>query len=437
MERRNGIQSQTTDLKPAPRRYLAPMSESPQAFPFVHLHPGKEKSLLRGHPWVFSGAIQRIEVDDDAPAPGDWVCVISSKGQALGWGHWGAGSIAVRIIASGSLHAPPDSDWWAERMAECLAVRQSVGLGPGNGAETDCCRLVHGEGDGLSGLVVDWYAGMAVVQTHSMGMHRAWPELSAGLQASLGASLNMIVNKSAALIAKLPGVDEQVEDGIVWSAEGHENPEAVSEVHEHGLRYKVSPIDGQKTGFFLDQRDNRWLLMQCVKDRAVLNAFSYTGGFSVAALQGGSSHVISLDASEKAVKAACHHAEINGFDSQHEGIQGDVLSYLRQCETLPPVVVLDPPAYAKSRAARHKAVQGYKRLNAEALKKMPKAGLLWTFSCSQVVDAQLFEDTIVAAAVESGRQVRILRRLGQPADHPTRAGHPEARYLKGLVLHVD
>lgn len=437
MERWNALQSESTDLNPALWGYLAPMSEPSKAFPFVHLHPGKEKSLLRGHPWVFSGAIQRIEVDDAVPAPGDWVCVISSKGQALGWGHWGAGSIAVRIIASGSLHAPPDSSWWAERIAECLAVRQSVGLGPGTGTETDCCRLVHGEGDGLSGLVVDWYAGMAVVQTHSMGMHRAWPELSAGLQAGLGSSLNLIVNKSAALIAKLPGVEEQVEDGTVWSSDSKTSASAVREVSEHGIRYKVSPIDGQKTGFFLDQRDNRLLLMQCVQDRAVLNAFSYTGGFSLAALQGGSPHVISLDASEKAVNAACHHAEINGYADQHEGVQGDVMSYLRQCETLPPVVVLDPPAYAKSRSARHKAVQGYKRLNAEALKKMPKAGLLWTFSCSQVVDAQLFEDTIVAAAVESGRTVRILRRLGQPADHPTRAGHPEARYLKGLVLHID
>lgn len=413
------------------------MSDSTTSYPFVHLHPGKEKSLLRGHPWVFSGAIQRLEVDHAAPAPGDWVCVMSSKGQALGWGHWGAGSIAVRIIAPGSLNAPPDAPWWAERIAECLAVRQSVGLGPGTDAATDCCRLVHGEGDGLSGLVVDWYAGMAVVQTHSMGMHRAWPDLSAGLQSALGSSLDLIVNKSAALIAKLPGVEEQIEDGVVWSSAKSENPASIREVSEHGIRYEVSPIDGQKTGFFLDQRDNRKLLMQCVGDRAVLNAFSYTGGFSLAALQGGSAHVVSLDASEKAVQAARRHADMNGYADQHEGVQGDVLAYLRQCDTLPPVVILDPPAYAKSRSARHKAVQGYKRLNAEALKKMPKAGLLWTFSCSQVVDAQLFEDTIVAAAVESGRQVRILQRLGQPADHPTRAGHPEARYLKGLILHVD
>ncbi len=413
------------------------MSDSSTSYPFVHLHPGKEKSLLRGHPWVFSGAIQRLEVDDAAPTPGDWVCVMSSKGQALGWGHWGAGSIAVRIIASGTLDAPPNAQWWSDQIAECLAVRQSVGLGPGTDAATDCCRLVHGEGDGLSGLVVDWYAGMAVVQTHSMGMHRAWPDLSVGLQSALGSSLDLIVNKSAALIAKLPGVEERIEDGIVWSSSSADDPSARRGVSEHGIQYEVSPIDGQKTGFFLDQRDSRGLLMQCVGERAVLNAFSYTGGFSMAALKGGSPHVISLDASEKAVSAACHHAEINGYSDRHEGIQGDVLTYLRQCESLPPIVILDPPAYAKSRSSRHKAVQGYKRLNAEALKKMPSAGLLWTYSCSQVVDAQLFEDTIVAAAVESGRTVRILHRLGQPADHPTRAGHPEARYLKGLMLHID
>jgi 23S rRNA (cytosine1962-C5)-methyltransferase len=222
---------------------------------------------------------------------------------------------------------------------------------------------------------------------------------------------------------------------MVWSR-GGEDRSAVQRVFEHGIQYEVDPLGGQKTGFFLDQRDNRKLLMETVGDRPVLNAFSYTGGFSLAALRGGSPHVISLDASGPAIAAANRHAEINGYTDRHEGVQGDVMAYLRQIEVLPPVVVLDPPAYAKSRSNRHKAVQGYKRLNAMAIKKMPEHGILWTFSCSQVVDTALFEDTVVAAALTSGRTVRILRRLGQPADHPTKAGHPEAQYLKGLILHV-
>ena len=414
------------------------MSKPTPAHPFLYLKPGKEKNLLRGHPWVFSGAIQRIEVDDEAPHPGDWVRVHTADERPIGWGHWGAGSIAVRIIAEGDLEHPPGKDWWTQKFAECLEVRKSMGLAPLQPSETDCYRLVHGEGDGLSGLVVDWYAGMAVVQTHTMGMHRAWPDILIGLREALGAPLDMVVNKSAPLLAKLPDAAlpaEGFSDGVVWSAD----PEAAADtrmVTEHGIRYTVSPLTGQKTGFFLDQRDNRKLLAEMVGDRAVLNAFSYTGGFSMAALSGGSPHVVSLDASEPAVLAANGHAEINGYADRHEGVQGDVLTYIRNVELLPPVVILDPPAYAKSRSARHKAVQGYKRLNATAISKMPAGGVLWTFSCSQVVDAQLFEDTIVAAAVESGRKVRITRRLGQPSDHPTKAGHPEARYLKGLILYV-
>ena len=414
------------------------MSKPTPAHPDLYLKPGKEKNLLRGHPWVFSGAIQRIEVDDEAPVPGDWVRVHAADESPIGWGHWGAGSIAVRILADGGLERPPGKDWWVEKFAECLEVRRSMGLEPLLPSETNCYRLVHGEGDGLSGLVVDWYAGMAVVQTHTMGMHRAWPDILSGLREALGTALNVVVNKSAPLLAKLPDATlspEGVADGVVWSADLAAAPDARM-VTEHGIRYTVSPLTGQKTGFFLDQRDNRKLLAEMVGHRAVLNAFSYTGGFSMAALLGGSPHVVSLDASEPAVQAANAHAELNGFADRHEGVQGDVLTYIRYAERLPPVVILDPPAYAKSRSARHKAVQGYKRLNATAISKMPAGGMLWTFSCSQVVDAQLFEDTIVAAAVESGRQVRITRRLGQPSDHPTKAGHPEARYLKGLILYV-
>lgn len=401
----------------------------------VHLLPGKEKGPLRGHPWVFSGAIARIQVDDLPPAPGDWVKVIAANGTALGWGHWGSGSIAVRIVAEPDLFAPPDARWWSLRFKECLQVRHAQGLGA-HPDQTDCFRLVHGEGDGLSGLVIDLYGTLAVVQTHSSGMHRAWPELLDGLRDALGPALTAVINKSRSLLDKLPeNTDGGTPDGAVWSVDD-EAANTPCAVREHGIRYEIDPVAGQKTGFFLDQRDNRKLLMEWVGGRAVLNAFSYTGGFSMAALRGGSPHVVSLDASEPAIAAARHHAEMNGFAERHEGVVGDVLTYIRQSESLPPVVILDPPAYAKSRGTRHKAVQGYKRLNATTLRKMPADSLLWTFSCSQVVDAQLFEDTIVAAAVESGRSVRIVRRLGQPGDHPTRVGHPEARYLKGLVLHI-
>ena len=399
----------------------------------VHLLPGKERPIRQGHPWVFSGAIAKIEVDDDPPADGDWVRVRDSNAAFLGWGHWGGGSIAVRLLARQNESQPPNAAWWTARLTECLGMRQATGLWKG-GNDPLGFRAVHGEGDGLSGLVIDVYAGLAVIQTHSIGMHRALDEIAAGLREAYGASLRGIINKSAPLLNKLEGHDGQNRDGWVWSSENVDLPH---EFEEHGLRYEVDPIRGQKTGFFLDQRDNRRLLMEMADGRSVLNAFSYTGGFSLAALKGGSPEVISLDASQAAIDQANANATLNGFGAQHHGQCGDVMAYLRQAEELPPIVILDPPAYAKSRKARHKAVQGYKRLNETALRKMPKDSLLWTFSCSQVVDAALFEDTIVAAALASGRSVRILRRLGQPADHPTQAGHGEARYLKGLILYVS
>jgi len=399
----------------------------------VHLISGKEKSLLRGHPWVFSGAIGKIEVDESAPAAGDWVRVLASSGQFIGWGHWGTGSIAVRLLCREDNPEPPNIQWWSDQFAACLAVRKQAQLYGHSENEASGFRWVHGEGDGLSGLVVDCYAGLAVIQTHSMGMHRALPQIVEGLKNAM-TDLKGVVNKSTSLLKKLNEIGaEGAKDGWLWSVDKEELPHAFV---EHGLHYEVDPVAGQKTGFFIDQRDNRRLLMEMVGQRTVLNAFSYTGGFSMAALKGGSPHVISLDSSQSAITQAERHATMNGFEAQHEGICGDVLHHLKSADTLPEIVILDPPAYAKSRNTRHKAVQGYKRLNETALRKMPPNGILWSFSCSQVVDAQLFEDTLVAAAIASGRQVRILMRLGQPADHPTMAGHSEARYLKGLILHV-
>lgn len=403
----------------------------------VILHPGKEKHVKRGHPWVFSGAIARIQVDDLPPEAGDWVRVKDAQGTFIGWGHWGTGSIAVRIVSRGDDSLPPDSRWWADKLADCLTIRRSIGLAGGDSGKQGF-RWVHGEGDGLSGLVLDVYAGLVVVQTHSMGMHKALSDIADGIQQAMGDALVGIVNKSDALLAKLgEGALAKPGDGWLWPIDPGLAPTLPHTFEEHGIAYRIDPMGGQKTGFFLDQRDNRKLLHDLVGARPVLNVFSYTGGFSLAALKGGSPHVVSLDASRPAIEAAEEHARLNGFDGRHEGVCADALSYLKQQERLPPVVVLDPPAYAKSRNARHRAVQGYKRLNETALQRMPENSLLWTFSCSQVVDAALFEDTLVAAAISSGRTVRILRRLGQPADHPSLAGHDEARYLKGLVLHVS
>jgi len=399
----------------------------------VHLLPGKSKNVLQGHPWVFSGAIARLVIEDSEPEPGDWVRVLDDRETFIGWGHWGTGSIAVRILST-SAHSIPDVKWWTERLKSCLTVRQSAGLWNPDAPNRAGFRWVHGEGDGLSGLVVDCYSDMAVMQTHSLGMHKVRSDIAEGLRLAMGPGLRGIVDKSASLLRRhesdLTGTPA---DGWLFGEPG----DRYTEFEEHGIVYTVDPISGQKTGFFLDQRDNRRLLMEMVGERSVLNAFSYTGGFSLAALKGGSPHVISLDASEPAVERAHQHAEDNGFGDRHTSICSDVMAYLGEADQLPPVVILDPPAYAKSRGNRHKAVKGYQRLNEAVLRKMPKGGLLWTFSCSQVVDAQLFEDTIVSAAFRSGRKVRILRRLGQPADHPTLAGHSEARYLKGLVLYVE
>ena len=410
------------------------MSTSPstQATTEVHLLPGKAKNIHRGHPWVFSGAIARLVVEDSEPQPGEWVRVLDDRGAFLGWGHWGSGSIAVRIISK--VDAMPNVDWWTHRLKACLAVRKAAGLWNPEGPNRSGFRWVHGEGDGLSGLIVDCYSDIVVIQTHSMGMHKVRHDIVEGIRAAYGQGLHGIADKSAFLLKKLENnQDPETADGWLYG----EPESSLTEFEEHGITYTVDPIAGQKTGFFLDQRDNRRLLMDMVGDREVLNAFSYTGGFSLAALQGGSGHVISLDASQPAVDRAHHHAEINGVAERHTSICSDVMAYIGEVDCLPPVVILDPPAYAKSRANRHKAVKGYQRLNEAALRKMPAGGLLWTFSCSQVVDAQLFEDTLVSAAIKSGKTVRILRRLGQPADHPTWAGHAEARYLKGLILYVE
>ena len=390
---------------------------------WIRLKANREASVLRFHPWVFSGA---VDTSSEDLQDGDWVVVQNAKGKALGTGHFQAGSIYVRLL-SFSLQENTQ-EFWDAKISQALQVRRQSGLFPN--AQTDCFRLVHGEGDGLPGLIIDLYGDTAVMQCHSIGMHRDRQYLSQALQTALGGTLKAVYDKSAETLPTQYA--SSVRNGYLW---GKSKPQTVK---ENGLTFFVDWEGGQKTGFFLDQRDNRALLASFSKDKTVLNAFSYTGGFSVYALQAGAKKVDSLDISPRAVELAEQNAGLNAPDaSKHQGMMGDVLQYLKQTETVYDLMVVDPPAFAKSMDKRHNAVQGYKRLNALAIKKIAPGGILFTFSCSQVVDRQLFHDTIVAAAIEAGRQVRILHTLSQPADHPVSIFHPEGAYLKGLVLFVE
>ncbi|HRI60067.1 MAG TPA: class I SAM-dependent rRNA methyltransferase [Saprospiraceae bacterium] len=394
----------------------------------VFLKPGKEIPVLRFHPWVFSGAIARIEGD---PADGDVAEVYNKRGELLGVGHFHHGSIAVRLLSFGEANVERE-EFWIDKLQNALSVRKIAGLA--GKEETDCFRLVHGEGDGLSGLIIDVYGSTAVVQCHSIGMHRQKDLLATALQKVFGKKLEAIYDKS---YESLPlKYAENQANGYLWSASVFQAGNAV--VVENGVRFKVDWETGQKTGFFLDQRDNRHLLAHYAAGKTVLNAFCYTGGFSCYALKAGATLVHSVDVSAKAMELTAENTVLNAAaPGQHEGYTEDVLRFLKNTEMLYEVMVIDPPAYAKSVEKRHNAVQGYKRLNVEAIKKLAPGGILFTFSCSQVVDRELFYHTIVAAAMEAGRPVRVLHHLTQGADHPVSLFHPEGSYLKGLVLFVD
>ncbi len=390
---------------------------------WIRLKANREASILRFHPWVFSGAVEAASGDLQ---DGDWVAVQNAKGKTLGCGHFQAGSIYVRLLSFS--HQENTQEFWDAKISQALQVRRQTGLFPN--AQTDCFRLAHAEGDGLPGLIIDMYGDTAVMQCHSIGMHRDRELICRALQSVLGSSLKAVFDKSAeALPAQYAA---SVRNGYLF---GKSKPHKVK---ENGLNFFVDWESGQKTGFFLDQRDNRALLASFSRDKTVLNAFSYTGGFSVYALRAGAKKVDSVDISPRAVEIAVQNAELNAQEaSRHQGIMGDVLQYLKQTETAYDLMIVDPPAFAKNLEKRHNAIQGYKRLNALAIKKIVPGGVLFTFSCSQVVDRQLFHDTIVAAAIEAGRQVRVLHTLSQPADHPVSIFHPEGAYLKGLVLYVE
>lgn len=393
----------------------------------VVLKPGKEVPVRRFHPWVFSGAISRLEGE---AADGDIAEVYDRGGQLLGIGHFHHGSIAVRLLSFGPANVL-ELEFWVQKLQQALTVRQTA---LHSAETTDCYRLVHGEGDGLSGLIVDVYGPVAVVQCHSIGMHRQRALIAEALREVLGDALQAIYDKSYESLP--PKYAENQPNSYLWSASIFP-PENIV-VHENGVAFRINWVTGQKTGFFLDQRDNRQLLARYAADKTVLNTFCYTGGFSCYALQAGAALVHSVDVSAKAMELTAENVELNRpFLGEHEGFTEDVLRFLKNEGPNYDVMIVDPPAYAKSMEKRHNAVQGYKRLNEAALHRLAPGGILFTFSCSQVIDRELFYHTIAAAAMEVGRSVRVLHHLTQGADHPVSLFHPEGSYLKGLVLFVE
>lgn len=388
----------------------------------VILKKGKEISVRRFHPWIFSGAIHKIEgVIND----GGWVQVVDFRDETLGFGHYQHGSIAVRIL---SFHSEtPNENFWEDKISRALALRANARLPR---ADTNAFRLIHGEGDGLPGLITDYYAGVLVMQAHDAGMHHDRRDIAQALRGVLGDNATAIYYKSQ---STLPGKMRETAAEEYLLGE----PMSLRYVLENGIKFYVDWQEGQKTGFFLDQRENRELLGRFSKGKKVLNTFCYTGGFSVYALNAGAALVHSVDSSQKAIDLTIKNIELNGYDpSIHQSFAEDTFDFLRDKQHEYDVIVLDPPAFAKHRDARHQAVRGYTRLNTEAMRAIRSGGIIFTFSCSQVVDRQLFYDTIVAAAIQAGRQISVLHHLSQPADHPVSIFHPEGEYLKGLVLYV-
>ena len=394
----------------------------------VHLRRGKEESLERRHPWVFSGAIERITEHLAPLGEGDLVDVVTKSGDFIARGHWQIGSIAVRVLTFDDEQI--DQNWWNRRVSEALGVRKALGLV--DNADTTCYRLVHGEGDLLPGLVIDIYERTAVVQCHSVGMYHSRNAIAEALREAYGDKLEAIYDKSS---QTLPfKADLGAIDGYLWGrCEERDNV-----VLENGLKFKVNWEEGQKTGFFIDQRVNRDLVRQYSKGRKVLNTFCYTGGFSVAALAGGAKEVVSIDLSERAVKLAEENVRLNfGDDAPHQAIACNAVEYLKDIDSSYDLIILDPPAFAKHHKVLGNALQGYKKINARALEKIRPGGILFTFSCSQAVSRDLFRTTIFTAAAIAKRKVRIIGQLTQPADHPINIYHPEGEYLKGLVVYVE
>lgn len=399
----------------------------------IILKKGKESSLLRFHPWIFSGAIQAI---DDGVEEGDTVRVLSHDKQFLAVGHYQIGSIAVRVLSFEDITI--DGDFWRERLQKAYEVRKAIGVIRRPSASSvridtnvnTTYRLVHGEGDNLPGLIIDIYDDTAVMQAHSVGMHVCRQEIAEALVDVMGQSLHAIYYKSETTLPFKANLGQ--ENGFIYGST--ENNIAI----ENGLKFHIDWLKGQKTGFFVDQRDNRALLEHYSKGRSVLNMFCYTGGFSVYALRGGARLVHSVDSSAKAIELTRANVELNfPDDKRHEAYAEDAFKYLDEHDDTYDLIILDPPAFAKHRKALRNGLRGYTRLNVKGLQKIRHGGILFTFSCSQVVTKENFREAVFTAAAQTGRRVRILHQLHQPADHPINIYHPEGEYLKGLVLYVE
>ena len=405
----------------------------------IILKKGREESLRRFHPWVFSGAIAEVQGN---PAEGDMVAVHAADGSMLAYGHYQIGSIAVRVLSFDDSALHPD--FWETMLSRALQMRISCGLHVTSGhsvtsdligGQTNCYRLVHGEGDNLPGLIIDYYDGVCVMQAHSVGMFRAKKLISDALQKVYGPSLKAVYDKSSGTAPFKAGLE--LIDGYMYRSEGFSDDEQT--VLENGHKFIVNWTEGQKTGFFLDQRENRALVGSLAKGRNVLNLFCYTGGFSIYALANGALHVDSVDSSKKAMMMVDRNVALNGFDeSVHTSLCCDAIDYLRDVPVGKyDLMIVDPPAFAKHRGSLKNALRAYQRLNAAAISKVASGGFVFTYSCSQVVDKEAFALAVFSAAAQAGRSVRILDRLNQPCDHSVNIYHPEGEYLKGLLLYVE
>jgi 23S rRNA (cytosine1962-C5)-methyltransferase len=399
------------------------MSTLPRAI----IHRKKVDAVQRFHPWIFSGAIAKVrgEVQE-----GDLVEAYSEDGQFLALGLWGVGSIAIKVLSFEPVASI--SSLLSDRLQQAFSLRQNLHLI--DHPQTNCYRLINSEGDGLAGLIIDIYGSTAVLQCHSLGTYRHRQDIAIALQNLYGNSLQAVYDKSSATLSRKSQTQSQ--DGLLIG----NLKDAETEILEYGHRFIVDWEKGQKTGFFLDQRENRHLLGQYAAGKKVLNTFCYSGGFSVYAIAAGAKEVHSIDSSVKAMEWTDRNIAIN-FEQQRQAVHtsytGDVFDFLKQCDQDYDVIVLDPPAFAKSLSARHAAMQAYKRLNLQAMSKLKTGGLLFTFSCSQVVNVENFTGAVTAAAIASGRNIQVLHHLTHPPDHPTSIFHPEGAYLKGLVLSVS
>jgi len=401
----------------------------------VRLRKGKEESLKRFHPWVFSGAIASI---DEGITEGEVVRVVTNSGDFIAVGHYQEGSIAVRVLTFSDVQI--DDEFWHSRLASALKMRQAIGIA--DNPNNNTYRLVHGEGDNLPGLIIDVYDETAVMQAHSIGMHLCRKEIARALNKVMEGRIKHIYYKSETTLPFMTAddmiatphfdTDEVLKNGFLVG--GSDDNIAT----ENGLKFRVDWLKGQKTGFFVDQRENRSLLEKFSKGKRVLNMFCYTGGFSFYAMRGGAELVHSVDSSAKAIELTKQNVELNfPGDPRHEAFCEDAFKYLERTGSNYNLIILDPPAFAKHRGALHNALKGYTRLNQKAFEKIEKGGILFTFSCSQVVTKDHFRNAVFTAAALAKRKVRILHQLHQPADHPINIYHPEGEYLKGLVLYVE